>query len=101
MPTPPRGQIYDDITQTIGGTPLVRLSRFAKDAGVAANILAKLEFFNPLGSVKDRIGLSMIKAAEDRGLINPQTLIVEPTSGNTGIALSFVCAVKGYRLCLT
>jgi cysteine synthase A len=78
---------------------LVRLNKLVE--GFKAEIIAKLEFFNPLGSVKDRIGLSMIKAAEENGLINPKTLIVEPTSGNTGIALSFVCAVKGYRLCLT
>ena len=92
-------KILSSIINTIGSTPLVRLKKLVE--GLEAEILAKLEFFNPLGSVKDRIGLSMIKAAEDRGLINPQTLIVEPTSGNTGIALAFICAVKGYRLCLT
>lgn len=92
-------KILSSIINTIGSTPLVRLKKLVE--GLEAEILAKLEFFNPLGSVKDRIGLSMIKAAEDRGLINPQTLIVEPTSGNTGIALAFICAFKGYRLCLT
>ena len=92
-------KILSSIINTIGSTPLVRLKKLVE--GLEAEILAKLEFFNPLGSVKDRIGLSMIKAAEDRGLINPQTLIVEPTSGNTGIALAFICAIKGYRLCLT
>jgi cysteine synthase len=92
-------KILSSIINTIGSTPLVRLKKLVE--GLEAEILAKLEFFNPLGSVKDRIGLSMIKAAEDRRLINPQTLIVEPTSGNTGIALAFICAVKGYRLCLT
>jgi cysteine synthase A len=92
-------KVLSSIINTIGSTPLVRLNKLVE--GLEAEMLAKLEFFNPLGSVKDRIGLSMIKAAEDRGLINPQTLIVEPTSGNTGIALAFICAVKGYRLCLT
>lgn len=92
-------KILSSIINTIGSTPLVRLKKLVE--GLDAEMLAKLEFFNPLGSVKDRIGMSMIKAAEDRGLINPQTLIVEPTSGNTGIALAFICAFKGYRLCLT
>jgi cysteine synthase A len=92
-------KILSSIINTIGSTPLVRLKKLVE--GLEAEMLAKLEFFNPLGSVKDRIGLSMIKAAEDSGLINPQTLIVEPTSGNTGLALAFICAVKGYRLCLT
>lgn len=101
MPTPPRGQIYDDITQTIGGTPLVRLSRFAKDAGVTANILAKLEFFNPLSSVKDRIGVGMVDALEASGVLKPGGTLIEPTSGNTGIALAFVCAARGYNLILT
>lgn len=91
--------ISSDITRTIGSTPLVRLNRIAE--GRPATILAKLEFKNPLGSVKDRIGLAMIEAAEREGRIGPETLIVEPTSGNTGIALAFVCAVKGYRLALT
>jgi cysteine synthase A len=87
------------ISSTIGATPLVRLNRI--NAAVDAEIFAKLEFFNPLGSVKDRIAASMIQAAEVDGLITPQTLIVEPTSGNTGIALAFICAAKNYRLCLT
>jgi cysteine synthase A len=87
------------ISSTIGSTPLVRLNRISED--VDAHIYAKLEFFNPLGSVKDRIAASMIEAAELEGQINPQTLIVEPTSGNTGIALAFICAAKNYRLCLT
>lgn len=91
--------IYHDITATIGSTPLVRLNRITN--GLYAAIFAKLEFRNPLGSVKDRIGLAMIKAAEDQGLIQSDTLIVEPTSGNTGIALAFVCAVRKYRLVLT
>jgi len=87
------------ISSTIGSTPLVRLNRMGED--MDARIYAKLEFFNPLGSVKDRIAASMIAAAELEGHINPQTLIVEPTSGNTGIALAFICAAKNYRLCLT
>ena len=87
------------ISSTIGSTPLVRLNRICEDAD--ARIYAKLEFFNPLGSVKDRIAASMIEAAEIEGLIKPETLIVEPTSGNTGIALAFICAAKNYRLCLT
>ena len=101
MPTPPRGQIYDDITQTMGGTPLVRLSRLGADAGVKANILAKLEFFNPLNSVKDRIGVGMVDALEKSGALKPGGTLIEPTSGNTGIALSFVCAARGYQLILT
>lgn len=96
-----RGRIYDNIVDTIGATPLVRLSRFAKDAGVNANILGKCEYFNPLASVKDRIGLAMIEAAERDGKIKEGATLVEPTSGNTGIALAFVCAAKGYRLILT
>ena len=96
-----RGRIYDSIIETIGGTPLVRIHRLAAEANCRADVLAKLEFFNPLGSVKDRIGLSMIEAAEAGGRIGPNTVIVEPTSGNTGIALAFVCAAKGYRLVLT
>ena len=87
------------ISSTIGSTPLVRLNRIGED--LDARIYAKLEFFNPLGSVKDRIAASMIEAAEVEGLIKPETLIVEPTSGNTGIALAFICAAKNYRLCLT
>ena len=91
--------ILADITGVAGGTPLVRLNRITK--GLEATILAKLEFQNPLGSVKDRIGISMIEAAEKQGLIDPHTTIIEPTSGNTGIALAFVCAAKKYRLILT
>jgi len=91
--------IYKDITATIGNTPLVRLNRLA--AGLEATVVAKLESFNPLGSVKDRIGVSMIEAAEREGRIRADTIILEPTSGNTGIALAFVCAAKGYRLVLT
>ncbi|CAB1059969.1 Cysteine synthase (EC [Olavius sp. associated proteobacterium Delta 1] len=87
------------ISSTIGSTPLVRLNRMAED--LDASILCKLEFFNPLGSVKDRIAASMIEAAEVEGLLDSETLIVEPTSGNTGIALAFICAAKNYRLCLT
>jgi cysteine synthase A len=94
-----RGRIYDDITQTIGNTPLIRLRRVAD--GCHATVVAKLENFNPLWSVKDRIGVSMIEAAEAAGKISKDTLIVEPTSGNTGIALAFTCAAKGYRLMVT
>jgi cysteine synthase A len=98
---PGRGRIYDSITQTIGDTPLVRLDRLAKARGVKANILAKLEFFNPISSVKDRIGVAMIDALEKSGRISPEkTLLIEPTSGNTGIALAFVAAARGYRLIL-
>src|ERR1700724_563384 len=96
-----RGRIYDSIIETIGATPLVRIHRLAQDAGAKADILGKCEFFNPLGSVKDRIGVSMIAAAESAGRIKAGTVLVEPTSGNTGIALAFVCAAKGYRLILT
>ncbi len=94
------GKIYDDITQTIGGTPLVRLSRMAAEAGVEAEICAKLEFFNPLASVKDRIGVAMIEALEAEGRIKPGDTLIEPTSGNTGIALAFAAAAKGYKLIL-
>jgi len=96
-----RGRVYDSITETIGATPLVRLHRLAQDGGAEADILGKCEFFNPLSSVKDRIGLAMIEAAEAAGRIKNGTVMVEPTSGNTGIALAFVCAAKGYRLILT
>jgi cysteine synthase len=90
---------YSTVRHTVGATPLVRINRLAQ--GLSATIFAKLEYFNPLGSVKDRIAAAMIEAAEKDGKINPHTLIVEPTSGNTGIALAFVCAVRGYRLRLT
>jgi cysteine synthase A len=96
-----RGRIYDSITDTIGGTPLVRFKRLAADAKVKADIVGKLEFFNPLASVKDRIGVAMIEAAEAAGKLKPGATIIEPTSGNTGIALAFVAAAKGYRLILT
>jgi cysteine synthase A len=92
-------KIYGDIMQTIGNTPLVRINRLTK--GSVAEVLAKLESFNPLSSVKDRIGVSMIEAAERDGFLKKGTVIIEPTSGNTGIALAFVCAAKGYRLLLT
>jgi cysteine synthase A len=95
-----RGRIFNSITETIGDTPLVRLNRLPAMHGVKANIFAKLEFFNPLGSVKDRIGVSMIEALEKSGEIDKDTVIVEPTSGNTGIALAFVAAAKGYKLIL-
>jgi cysteine synthase A len=98
---PGRGRVYDDITQTIGDTPLVRMQRMPKEAGVKADILLKLEFFNPLSSVKDRIGVAMIEALEKDGIIAPgKSTLVEPTSGNTGIALAFVAASRGYRLIL-
>src|SRR5499427_437636 len=96
-----RGRVYDSIVATIGATPLVHLHRLAQQAGAKADILGKCEFFNPLDSVKDRIGVSMVEAAEKAGRIRPGTVLVEPTSGNTGIALAFVCAAKGYRLILT
>lgn len=97
------GRIYNNVVETVGRTPLVRLNRIPAAEGVdpGTSILLKCEFFNPLGSVKDRIGMAMIDDAEKRGLINPETTIIEPTSGNTGIALAFVCAAKGYRLTLT
>jgi cysteine synthase len=99
---PGRGRIYNSITETIGDTPIVRLDKLAKEKGVKANLLAKLEFFNPIASVKDRIGVAMIESLEAQGRIEPgRTTLVEPTSGNTGIALAFAAAAKGYRLILT
>jgi cysteine synthase len=99
MPLKPQGRVFNDITETIAGTPLVRLNRIIPPGG--ATVLVKCEFFNPLGSVKDRIGVAMIEAGEKSGKIKKDTLIVEPTSGNTGIALAFVCAARGYKLILT
>jgi cysteine synthase A len=96
-----RGRIYDSILDTIGATPLVRLEKLAREGGSKAEIVGKCEFFNPLASVKDRIGLAMIEALEAEGKIRQGTVLVEPTSGNTGIALAFVAAAKGYRLILT
>ncbi len=99
MPLKPQGRIFNDITETMGGTPLVRINRLIPKN--QAIVLAKCEFFNPLASVKDRIGVAMIEDAERKGKIDKDTVIVEPTSGNTGIALAFVCAAKGYKLILT
>jgi len=96
-----RGKIYDSIIDTIGATPLVRFKRLAAEAGVKADIVGKLEFFNPLASVKDRIGVALVEAAEASGALQPGGTIIEPTSGNTGIALAFVAAAKGYKLILT
>src|SRR5579859_3386401 len=98
---PGRGRIYNSITETIGDTPLVRLARMPKEVGAKADILLKLEFFNPIASVKDRIGVAMVEALERQGIVSPgKNTLVEPTSGNTGIALAFVAAAKGYRLIL-
>ena len=97
-----RKKVYDSITETIGATPLVRLHKIDKQYGLEAQLLAKLEFFNPLASVKDRIGVAMVEAAEKAGKISPEkTTLIEPTSGNTGIALAYVAAAKGYKLILT
>lgn len=101
LDAPGRGHTYASILETVGNTPLVRLNRIAVSHNAQAEIYAKLEFFNPLSSVKDRIALSMIEAAEREGILKPDSVIVEPTSGNTGIALAFVCAAKGYALTLT
>jgi cysteine synthase A len=97
---PGRGRVYNSITDTIGDTPLVRLNRLPAERGVQATILAKLEFFNPISSVKDRIGVSMVDALEASGALKPGGTLIEPTSGNTGIALAFVAAARGYRLIL-
>ena len=98
---PLRGRIYDSIAETIGNTPLVRIPRIAREEGITADICLKLEFFNPIASVKDRIGVAMILALEQAGKLKPGATIIEPTSGNTGIGLAFVCAARGYRLVLT
>jgi cysteine synthase A len=95
-----RGRVYESIVDTIGNTPLVKLNRLMAAENCPATLLAKLEFFNPIASVKDRIGVAMVEALEAEGKIGPDTVIVEPTSGNTGIALAFACAAKGYRLLL-
>ena len=95
-----RGKVYDSIIDTIGDTPMVGLPRLSAEYGAKARVLAKLEFFNPIASVKDRIGVAMIEALEQAGKIGPDTVLIEPTSGNTGIALAFVAAAKGYRLLL-
>ena len=93
------GKIHDNLTDLIGGTPLVRMSKLSE--GLKADVIAKVESFNPGGSIKDRIGFNMLREAEEKGLVNKDTVIIEPTSGNTGVGLAFVSAVKGYRLILT
>src|SRR5215212_3024334 len=98
---PLRRRVYDSIAETIGNTPLVRVPRLCAEEGITADLLLKLEFFNPIASVKDRIGVAMIEALESEGRIGPDSVLVEPTSGNTGIGLAFVCAARGYRLILT
>jgi cysteine synthase A len=98
---PLRGRIYDSIAETIGNTPLVRIPKIAAEEGLVADVCLKLEFFNPIASVKDRIGVNMVLAMEEAGAIGPETTLVEPTSGNTGIGLAFMCAARGYRLILT
>lgn len=98
---PGRGRVYDSILETVGNTPLVRIGKLAEETGCQAEVLAKLEFFNPIASVKDRIAVSMLEAMEADGTIGPGSVIVEPTSGNTGIGLAFACAAKGYRCILT
>jgi cysteine synthase A len=98
---PLRGRIYDSIAETIGNTPLVRIPRIVRDEGIEADVALKLEFFNPLASVKDRIGVSLVLDLEDRGKLRPGGTVIEPTSGNTGIGLAFVCAARGYKLILT
>jgi cysteine synthase A len=98
---PLRGRIYDSIAETIGNTPLVRIPKIAAEDGLVADVCLKLEFFNPIASVKDRIGVNMVLAMEEAGAIGPDTTLVEPTSGNTGIGLAFMCAARGYRLILT
>jgi cysteine synthase A len=98
---PGRGRVYESILETIGNTPLVRIGKLAAERGCRAEVLAKLEFFNPISSVKDRIAVSMLEAMEADGTIGPGSVIVEPTSGNTGIGLAFACAAKGYRCILT
>ncbi|MEM6677260.1 MAG: cysteine synthase A [Pseudomonadota bacterium] len=100
LPRRAHGRIYGSITETIGATPVVRMGRMAAEAGAKAEILLKLEFFNPLASVKDRIGVAMIEALEAEGRLGPEAVIIEPTSGNTGIGLAFAAAAKGYRLIL-
>src|ERR1019366_5399988 len=99
MPLKPQGRTFNDVTETIAGTPLIRINRIVPPGG--GIVLAKCEFFNPLSSVKDRIGLAMIEAGEKAGKIDKETVIVEPTSGNTGIALAVVCVARGYKLILT